>query len=75
VPTVPDHLCRFFSIIRQEVHVIVCQVHHFTLYDSTARGFVRPFCLAYVTPDYRFVLVDSVCICSIQYVYYFDFYL
>jgi len=29
------------------------QVHHFTLYDSTARGFVRPFCLAYVTPDYR----------------------
>ena len=24
-------------------------VHHFTLYDLTARGFVRPFCLAYVS--------------------------
>ena len=24
-------------------------VHHFTLYDLSARGFVRPFCLAYVS--------------------------
>lgn len=29
------------------------QVHHFTLYDMRARGFVRPYCLAFVTlhPD------------------------
>ena len=26
-------------------------VHHFTLYDLEARGFVRPFCLAYVSYD------------------------
>ena len=26
-------------------------VHHFTLYDIEARGFVRPFCLAYVSYD------------------------
>lgn len=26
-------------------------VHHFTLYDLEARGFVRPFCLAYVSSD------------------------
>ncbi len=24
-------------------------VHHFTLYDLSARGFVRPFCLAYIS--------------------------
>ncbi|XP_030850312.1 guanine nucleotide exchange protein smcr8a isoform X2 [Strongylocentrotus purpuratus] len=26
-------------------------IHHFTLYDIHARGFVRPFCMAYITPD------------------------
>lgn len=26
-------------------------VHHFTLYDLEARGFVRPFCLAYISYD------------------------
>ena len=26
-------------------------VHHFTLYDANARGYVRPFCLSYVTTD------------------------
>ncbi|KAI7810685.1 guanine nucleotide exchange protein smcr8b [Triplophysa rosa] len=26
-------------------------IHHFTLYDLEARGFVRPFCLAYVSSD------------------------
>jgi hypothetical protein len=26
-------------------------VHHFTLYDLDARGFVRPFCLAYISFD------------------------
>lgn len=31
----------------------VLQVHHFTLYDLAGRGYVRPFCLAYVTPDYE----------------------
>lgn len=27
------------------------QVHHLTLFDITARGFVRPVTLAYVTKD------------------------
>lgn len=27
----------------------VAYVHHFVLYDICARGFVRPFCLAYIT--------------------------
>jgi len=31
-------------------NVAAC-VHHFTLYDIEARGFVRPFCLAYVSYD------------------------
>ncbi|KAF9311207.1 hypothetical protein BG003_007678 [Podila horticola] len=26
-------------------------VHHFTLFDINARGFVRPFCMSYVTRD------------------------
>ncbi|XP_069066207.1 guanine nucleotide exchange protein SMCR8 [Pleurodeles waltl] len=26
-------------------------VHHLTLYDLEARGFVRPFCIAYITTD------------------------
>ena len=28
---------------------VVSHVHHFTLYDLEARGFVRPFCVAYIT--------------------------
>jgi hypothetical protein len=28
-------------------------VHHFTLYDVFARGYVRPFCMSYVTGDQR----------------------
>ncbi|XP_050390889.1 guanine nucleotide exchange protein SMCR8 [Patella vulgata] len=28
-------------------------VHHFALYDHEARGFVRPFCMAYVTKEER----------------------
>ena len=30
---------------------ISAYVHHFTLYDIEARGFVRPFCLTYITYD------------------------
>ncbi|XP_013405975.1 guanine nucleotide exchange protein SMCR8 isoform X2 [Lingula anatina] len=30
---------------------VYAYVHHFTLYDIHARGFVRPFCMAYVTAD------------------------
>ncbi|XP_063954446.1 guanine nucleotide exchange protein smcr8a-like isoform X1 [Lytechinus pictus] len=26
-------------------------IHHFTLYDIHARGFVRPFCMAYISAD------------------------
>jgi len=31
----------------------VAYVHHFVLYDICARGFVRPFCLAYITHNYN----------------------
>ncbi|ROI62432.1 Guanine nucleotide exchange protein smcr8b [Anabarilius grahami] len=30
---------------------VFAYVHHLTLYDLEARGFVRPFCLAYVSSD------------------------
>ncbi|XP_073698347.1 guanine nucleotide exchange protein smcr8b [Garra rufa] len=30
---------------------VFAYVHHFTLYDLEARGFVRPLCLAYVSSD------------------------
>jgi len=44
--------------ILDDTHMILAEnddgvyayVHHFTLYDVHARGFVRPFCMAYVTP-------------------------
>ncbi|XP_064628612.1 uncharacterized protein LOC135488102 isoform X2 [Lineus longissimus] len=35
---------------------VYAYVHHFTLHDSQARGFVRPFCMAYVTPDSRKIM-------------------
>ncbi|BFZ25297.1 hypothetical protein BsWGS_28336 [Bradybaena similaris] len=28
-------------------------VHHLVLYDNTARGFVRPYCIAFITTDQR----------------------
>uniref|UniRef100_A0A3P9LZN6 SMCR8-C9orf72 complex subunit n=1 Tax=Oryzias latipes TaxID=8090 RepID=A0A3P9LZN6_ORYLA len=31
-------------------------VHHLTLYDLEARGFVRPFCMAYVTADEKKIM-------------------
>ncbi|KAF9959375.1 hypothetical protein BGZ65_000449, partial [Modicella reniformis] len=40
-----------------EVHVTDTEkgywayVHHFTLFDINARGFVRPFCMSYITRD------------------------
>ncbi|KAF9199590.1 Guanine nucleotide exchange protein smcr8, partial [Haplosporangium sp. Z 27] len=33
-------------------------VHHFTLFDINARGFVRPFCLSYVTRDPSKILAN-----------------
>ncbi|CAH1799242.1 unnamed protein product [Owenia fusiformis] len=30
--------------------------YHFTLYDTEARGFVRPFCMCYVTADHRKIM-------------------
>lgn len=30
---------------------IASYIHHFTLYDIEARGFVRPFCISYITYD------------------------
>ncbi|KAL1005261.1 hypothetical protein UPYG_G00056790 [Umbra pygmaea] len=32
-------------------------VHHLTLYDLEARGFVRPFCMAYVSADERKIML------------------
>ncbi|XP_071800582.1 guanine nucleotide exchange protein smcr8a-like isoform X2 [Asterias amurensis] len=31
-------------------------VHHFTLYDIIARGYVRPFCIAYISSDKRKII-------------------
>lgn len=31
-------------------------VHHLTLYDLEARGFVRPFCIAYISADERKIM-------------------
>lgn len=33
-------------------------VHHLTLYDLEARGFVRPFCMAYVSADERKIMTQ-----------------
>ncbi|XP_061557139.1 guanine nucleotide exchange protein smcr8a isoform X1 [Phycodurus eques] len=33
-------------------------VHHLTLYDLEARGFVRPFCMAYVSVDERKIMLQ-----------------
>ena len=33
--------------------LVTACVHHFTLYDLDARGFVRPFCLAYISYDQK----------------------
>ncbi|XP_056144540.1 guanine nucleotide exchange protein smcr8a [Lampris incognitus] len=33
-------------------------VHHLTLYDLEARGFVRPFCIAYVSADERKIMLQ-----------------
>lgn len=33
--------------------MITACVHHFTLYDLDARGFVRPFCMAYISYDQK----------------------
>ncbi|CAL8289549.1 unnamed protein product [Boreogadus saida] len=33
-------------------------VHHLTLYDLEARGFVRPFCMAYVSADERKIMMQ-----------------
>ncbi|XP_035470956.2 guanine nucleotide exchange protein smcr8a [Scophthalmus maximus] len=33
-------------------------IHHLTLYDLEARGFVRPFCMAYVSADERKIMLQ-----------------
>uniref|UniRef100_A0A1A8V707 Smith-Magenis syndrome chromosome region, candidate 8a n=1 Tax=Nothobranchius furzeri TaxID=105023 RepID=A0A1A8V707_NOTFU len=33
-------------------------VHHFTLYDLEARGFVRPFCMAYIAADEKKIMLQ-----------------
>ncbi|ELT95887.1 hypothetical protein CAPTEDRAFT_224419 [Capitella teleta] len=41
-----------YVLVSETKYGIYAYVHHFTLYDSQARGFVRPFCMAFVTPDH-----------------------
>ncbi|XP_077976951.1 guanine nucleotide exchange protein smcr8a-like [Glandiceps talaboti] len=43
-------------VLEEEKERAHAYVHHFTLYDTEARGFVRPFCMAYVTPDRRKIM-------------------
>ena len=53
-------VCFFVAFVFVVVVVIVVvvvvvswQVYHLTLHDIQARGYVRPFCLAYLTMDER----------------------
>ena len=34
----------------------VAYIHHFTLYDIHARGYVRPYCMAYITNQYSKIM-------------------
>ncbi|KAF9350739.1 hypothetical protein BGX34_001018 [Mortierella sp. NVP85] len=53
----PDRSGTFH--IPEDIEVYLCDaekgywayVHHFTLFDINARGFVRPFCMSYITRD------------------------
>ncbi|XP_022100716.1 guanine nucleotide exchange protein SMCR8-like isoform X2 [Acanthaster planci] len=45
------------GVVLEEPKESACAyVHHFTLYDVIARGYVRPFCIAYVTSDQRKII-------------------
>ncbi|XP_071954839.1 guanine nucleotide exchange protein smcr8a-like [Antedon mediterranea] len=46
--TIYDDTCLLQEELSEGAHAYV---HHFTLYDIYARGFVRPFCLAYITSE------------------------
>ncbi|GAB1607391.1 guanine nucleotide exchange protein SMCR8-like isoform X2 [Argonauta hians] len=50
--------CNNFSLLEDKQVVftdiaegVSAYVYHFLLYDLQARGYVRPFCMAYVSPD------------------------
>ncbi|XP_070568600.1 guanine nucleotide exchange protein smcr8a-like isoform X2 [Ptychodera flava] len=43
-------------VVEEDKERAYAYVHHFTLYDTEARGFVRPFCMAYVSPDKRKIM-------------------
>nr|CAD7447408.1 unnamed protein product [Timema bartmani] len=48
----PFTLCQDAQVVRPEVLPgIYAYVHYLTLQDLQARGFVRPLCMAYLTPD------------------------
>nr|CAD7263085.1 unnamed protein product [Timema shepardi] len=48
----PFTMCQDAQVVRPEVLPgIYAYVHYFTLQDLQARGFVRPLCMAYLTPD------------------------
>lgn len=40
-------------LLSETAERVSAYVYYFILYDSQARGYVRPFCMAYVTPDCR----------------------
>ncbi|XP_067675882.1 guanine nucleotide exchange protein smcr8a-like [Haliotis asinina] len=43
-------------VISEDKDGVYSFVHHFVLYDNEARGFVRPFCMAYVTSERRKIM-------------------
>ncbi|XP_046368908.2 guanine nucleotide exchange protein SMCR8-like isoform X2 [Haliotis rufescens] len=43
-------------VISEDRDGVYSFVHHFVLYDNEARGFVRPFCMAYVTSERRKIM-------------------
>jgi hypothetical protein len=58
----PENGCKTFSLTRDTSIInywdtnstlVTACVQHFTLYDLDARGFVRPFCLAYISYDQK----------------------
>ena len=46
-------MCFYWQVVLTELSEgAVAYVHHFVLYDICARGFVRPYCLAYVMKNH-----------------------
>ena len=61
-PGSPDSASNFITegdtqvVLLEPSEGAASYVHHFTLYDIHARGFVRPFCMAYMTHQYSKIM-------------------